>query len=212
MDKLRKYAALLGSANEKARLTGPSDPDTLFDEHISDALAGLPYLPQGASFVDIGTGGGLPGLVWCICRPDSRGVLLDSIGKKIALLAVMAKELGCTNAEPVCMRSEDFARTRRESFKAATARAVAHSLALAEYMSPLVAAGGRLIAFKGPGAREELEVPEASWKELGLSKPVLRPYEIARKQRAIVLWEKISECPKRYPRRPGDAVKKQPRK
>jgi 16S rRNA (guanine527-N7)-methyltransferase len=208
IDKLRKYAALLGSANEKARLTGPSDPETLFNEHISDALSGLPYLPQGASFVDIGTGGGLPGLVWCICRPDSRGVLLDSIGKKIALLTGIADELGCANAEPVCMRSEEFARTRRESFKAATARAVAHSCALAEYMSPLVAVGGRLIAFKGPGALEELDIPEASWKELGLSKPVAHPCEIAGKQRLIVVWEKIRECPKRYPRKPGDASKK----
>jgi 16S rRNA (guanine527-N7)-methyltransferase len=211
IDKLRKYAALLGAANEKARLTGPSDPDTIFDEHISDALAGLRFLPQGASFVDIGTGGGLPGLVWCICRPDSRGVLLDSIGKKTALLAGMADELGCANASPVRMRSEDFARASRETFKTAVARAVAHSCVLAEYMSPLVAVGGNLIAFKGPDVSQELDVPESSWGRLGLSKPSLHPYEIAgkaEKKRQIIVWEKKSECPPRYPRKPGDAAKK----
>ena len=208
IDKLRKYAALLGAANEKARLTGPSDPDTLFDEHISDALEGLRFLPQGASFVDIGTGGGLPGLVWCICRPDSRGVLLDSIGKKIALLAGMADELGCSNASPICMRSEDFALTRRESFDAAVARAVAHSCVLAEYMSPLVAPRGSLIAFKGPGASEELDIPESSWGRLGLSKPSVHPYGIAGKERLIIIWEKKGKCPARYPRKPGDAAKK----
>jgi 16S rRNA (guanine527-N7)-methyltransferase len=205
--KLRKYANLLCEANKKARLTGPSDPSTLLDEHIADATKGLPYLPDGSSFVDIGTGGGLPGLVWCVCRHNSRGVLLDSIGKKITLLAEIAKELGCENAEPVHMRSEDFARAHRESFGAATARAVAHSCVLAEYMSPLVAAGGRLIAFKGPDAESELDIPDSRWKALGLSKPERHSYSVAGKSRLIVVWEKIGKCPARYPRKPGDAVK-----
>jgi 16S rRNA (guanine527-N7)-methyltransferase len=204
---LRKYAELLALANKKARLTGPSDPFTLFDEHISDAMAGLPYLPEGCSFVDIGTGGGLPGLVWCICRPDTRGVLLDSIGKKIALLSGIADGLECKNATPVCMRSEDFARSHRESFGVAVARAVAHSLALAEYMSPLVATGGRLIAFKGADVEDELDIPCQYWKELGLSKPETHPYSIAGKERTIVIWEKAGKCPARYPRKPGDALK-----
>lgn len=205
--KLRKYAELLGQANKKARLTGPSDPSTLFDEHICDAIAGLPYLPEGCSFVDIGTGGGLPGLVWCICRPDTHGVLLDSVRKKIALLAGIADELGCKNATPVCMRSEDFARSHREVFGAAVARAVAHARALAEYMSPLVTPGGRLIAFKGPDAGAELEVPGLPWEALGLSMPETYPYSIAGKERLIVVWEKAGKCPARYPRRPGDALK-----
>ncbi|MDR1514378.1 MAG: 16S rRNA (guanine(527)-N(7))-methyltransferase RsmG [Synergistaceae bacterium] len=205
--KLQKYAELLGEANKKARLTGPSDPSTLFREHIADAISGLPYLPEGCSFVDIGTGGGLPGLVWCICRPHSRGVLLDSVGKKITLLTAIAQELGCSNAEPLRMRSEDFARTHRESFGAATARAVAHSCALAEYMSPLVATGGRLIAFKGPNAGDELDVPDSRWKKLGLGRPEQHNYNIEGKARLIIVWEKIGKCPAQYPRKSGDALK-----
>jgi 16S rRNA (guanine527-N7)-methyltransferase len=207
LEKLHKYAELLRSANKRARLTGPSDLDKLFGEHIADALAGLPYLPEGSSFVDVGTGGGLPGMVWCICRPDSRGTLLDSIGKKIALLSEIAAELRCDNAETVTMRSEDFARLRRENFGAAVARAVAHSCVLAEYMSPLVSVGGKLIAFKGPGAEEELDIPEVKWKMLGLSKPNLRPYSIGEKRRFIVIWKKTGKCPENFPRRPGVAAK-----
>ncbi|MDR3255861.1 MAG: 16S rRNA (guanine(527)-N(7))-methyltransferase RsmG [Synergistaceae bacterium] len=207
IQKLRRYAGLLGAANAKARLTGPSDPDTLYDEHITDALAALPYLPENLSFVDVGTGGGLPGLVWCICRPAARGTLLDSIGKKIALVAEMAEELGCSNAEAVNRRSEDFARERREGFDIATARAVADARVLVEYLSPLVRAGGRLIAFKGKDANEETDLPGSKWRILGLSKPELFRYSIAGKERFLVIWEKIGPCRRRYPRKPGDAVK-----
>jgi 16S rRNA (guanine527-N7)-methyltransferase len=207
IDKLRRYAELLGAANARARLTGPSDPDRLFDEHIKDALAAIEYLPNGCSFVDVGTGGGLPGLVWAICRPDTSGVLLDSVGKKTALVAEMAGELGCANAEIVNARAEDFARSQRESFDVATARAVAHSRVVAEYLSPLVRPGGELIAFKGPAAIEEINMPAEKWKILGLSKPKLHFYTLAGKGRCLVVWEKERKCPRRYPRKPGTAVK-----
>jgi 16S rRNA (guanine527-N7)-methyltransferase len=207
IERLKRYAGLLGKANARARLAGPSDPETLYEEHIKDALAALPYLEESCSFVDVGTGGGLPGLVWCICRPASRGTLLDSVGKKTALVREMAEELGVANAEVVNMRSEDFARLRRESFDAAVARAVAHSCALAEYLSPLVRVGGRLFAFKGPGASAEIDIPGKKWRLLGLSKPESHRYSLADKERYIVIWEKIGKCPDRYPRKAGMAVK-----
>jgi 16S rRNA (guanine527-N7)-methyltransferase len=203
--KLYEYAAMLGAANERVRVTGPADPDTLFDEHISDALAALHLLPRGCSFVDVGTGGGLPGLVWGICRPDTRGTLIDSVRKKSGIVAEMARALDCPNVEVVNMRSEDFANARREKFDVAAARAVARSGILAEYLSPLVRKGGRLVAFKGPAAAEEVNIPGAEWKILGLSKPKLLPYSIANREYFLVIWEKQWECPTRYPRRPGAA-------
>lgn len=205
---LRNYAVLLGKCNERARLTGPSDPEILYAEHIADALPGLPYLPAEGSFVDVGTGGGLPGMVWGICRPDLKGTLLDSIGRKSKLVEEMAIALGCSNIDVVNMRSEDFARTHRERFDVATARAVAHACILAEYLSPLVKPGGRLIAFKGPGAAEEVRIPPAKWNVLGLSKPALHPYRTAGKDRFLVIWEKVSRISRQYPRNPGLAEKK----
>jgi 16S rRNA (guanine527-N7)-methyltransferase len=204
--KLRRYAELLGAANARARLTGPSDAGVLYDEHIADALPATALLPEGCSFVDVGTGGGLPGLVWCLCRPDVHGVMLDSVGKKTALVAEMASELECRNAEVVNMRSEDFARLRRESFDAATARAVADARVLAEYLSPLVRVGGRLIVFKGSGAQAELGTG-VKWGTLGLSAPELRGYSTAGRNMFLVIWEKIRPCPARYPRRAGAAAK-----
>ncbi|MDR3331438.1 MAG: 16S rRNA (guanine(527)-N(7))-methyltransferase RsmG [Synergistaceae bacterium] len=205
--KLRMYASLLGDANSRARLTGPSDPNVLFDEHVSDALAGLPFLDDCESLVDVGTGGGLPGLVWAICRPEARCTLIDSVRKKADLVREMAEKLECQNVEVLCGRSEDLASRFRESFDIAAARALADSVVLTEYLSPFVRIGGRLLAFKGPRVEDELDVPARKWRILGLSAPILRPYSIAGKDRCLVVWEKVGECPNRYPRRPGMAEK-----
>jgi 16S rRNA (guanine527-N7)-methyltransferase len=106
------------------------------------------------------------------------------------------------------MRSEDLARLRRESFDVAAARAVAHACILAEYLSPLASIGGLIMAFKGTGVSDEIDLPSSKWKILGLSKPQKRPYSVAGKERCIVIWRKSWECPKLYPRKPGDAAKK----
>jgi len=206
--KLRQYAELLSQANERARLTGPSDAGVLYADFILDALYGLPFLEEGASFADVGTGGGLPGIVWGICRPDTQGVLLDSIGKKVALVCEMIGQLGCGNLTAVNTRSEDFATGHREAFDVATARAVASAPLLAEYLTPLVRVGGRLVAFKGEHVRDELTLPEKAWQKLGLSPPQLKAYEISGKRRYLIVWEKIRTCNKKYPRRPGIAEKK----
>ena len=209
--KLREYARILAESNIRTRLTGSSDPRVIYGEHIADALAGLPRLEKlthGNSFIDVGTGGGLPGLVWAICRPDLRGVLLDSVGKKIETVKAMISSLGISNVEAVNARSEDFARERREFFDTAAARALASSPTLAEYLSPLVRIGGELVAFKGVKAASELEPAFGRWNELGLDNPSVVPYRVAGKELCLVVWEKISRCPKRYPRNPGDAGKK----
>jgi 16S rRNA (guanine527-N7)-methyltransferase len=209
--KLHEYARLLGAANSRARLTGPSAPDVLFEEHIMDAASALSYLPERCSFVDVGTGGGIPGMVWGICRPDTRGVLLESVGKKAALVSEMAEALGVRNISVVNARSEDFAAEHgghRELFDVAAARAVARAPLLAELLSPLARVGGRIIAFKGPRVYDELNIPPDKWSLLGLSPPALHSYSASEsKELYLVIWEKTSPCARSFPRRPG-AVKK----
>jgi 16S rRNA (guanine527-N7)-methyltransferase len=206
--KLRRFAVLLCEFNAHVRIVGPSDPETLYDEHVADALAGLPFLAGRKSFVDVGTGGGLPGLVWAICRPDMSANLIDSVAKKIAILREIAGELCCQNVTIVNARSEDFSSRNRESFDVATARAVADSRVLAEYLSPLVRTGGMIVAFKGPAVRKEVDIPGRKWRILGLSEPELHAYSIAGRDRYVVVWEKIGACHARYPRKPGMAEKR----
>ena len=207
--KLRLFARLLGEANKFARVIGPSDEKTIYAEHVTDALAALPLLEKfaGVGFVDVGTGGGLPGIAWGICRPDLRGVLVDSVSKKIKIAREIAAALGLKNIETVNARSEDLARKSREKFEIATARAVSNARILAEYLSPLVKVGGIIVAFKGPGIHKELDVTPALWRSLGLASPRMEPYGAAGKNLYLVIWEKISPCPAKYPRSPGEAKK-----
>ncbi len=206
-EKLRKYLSLLSAANELARLTGPSDEKTLWNSHLMDCASALPLLPHEGRVIDVGTGGGLPGMVWAICRPDLDVTLLDSITRKCALVEKMAAALGLRNVAVVCKRSEEYAREEREKFHVAAARAVCASGILAEYLSPFVKIKGIALAFKGPKATEELELVGNKWKALGLSSPHIRPYMLGDIKRFFLIWNKVSQTPKGIPRRPGMAEK-----
>jgi 16S rRNA (guanine527-N7)-methyltransferase len=206
--KLRLFARLLSEANKRVRLVGPSDENVIYDEHIRDAAeaARMPCaLPSGGRFADIGTGGGIPGIVWCVLRPDMEGVMADSVGKKIRAAREISEALGLRNAAFVNARSEELAAREREAFDAASARAVADARVTAEYLSPLVKVGGVLIAFKGAKVHGEIGLPAPLWLKLGLSAPSLAPYSISGKELYLLTWRKIAPCPGRFPRGPGVA-------
>jgi 16S rRNA (guanine527-N7)-methyltransferase len=206
--KLRLFARLLAEANERVRLVGPSDENVIYEEHIKDAVEVsrlLGMFPSGNRFADIGTGGGIPGTVWCVLRPDLGGVMADSVGKKIRTAREISDALGLRNAAFVNARSEDLAARERESFDAASARAVADSRVTAEYLAPLVKVGGILIAFKGAKVHDEIDLPAQQWLKLGLGAPSLDPYSISDRKLYLLTWEKIAPCPSRFPRKPGEA-------
>lgn len=205
--KLRNYVRLLKAANEFARLTGPSDEETLWNGHVLDCAHILPLINDGESVIDVGTGGGLPGIVIAVCRPKSKVVMLDSISRKCALLEKIVFALGLRNAEVVCDRSETYAAKRREKFSVVTARAVSATGVLAEILVPLVKVGGRIIAFKGPKALEETDSIGNRWHELGLSAPKFTSYGPDGMDRYLLTWDKKRPAPKGIPRRPGMAEK-----
>jgi len=206
--RLRRYGALLCAMNERVRLVGPRDETTLWNEHIVDCLNVLPLLPESGAVVDVGTGGGLPGAVLAICRPSQEFTLLDSLSRKTNALSAIVDELGLDNARVVCSRSEDLATGSRESFSCAVVRAVSEAGIIAEYLSPLVAPGGKLIAMKGSSVGDELAPLEGRWGELGLKDPVTYEYEQNGHAAYMLVWEKAAPCPEKYPRRPGRAEKK----
>jgi 16S rRNA (guanine527-N7)-methyltransferase len=206
--KLRLFARLLAEANERVRIVGPSDENVIYEEHIKDAVAGcrlLDAFPPGSRFADIGTGGGIPGTVWCVLRPDIEGVMADSVGKKIKIAREISVALGLRNAMFVNARSEELAAREREAFDAASARAVADARVMAEYLTPLVKVGGILIAFKGVKVHEEIDLPAPLWRKLGLGMPSLAPYSISGKKLYLLTWKKIAPSPARFPRKPGEA-------
>ncbi|MBQ6919580.1 MAG: 16S rRNA (guanine(527)-N(7))-methyltransferase RsmG [Synergistaceae bacterium] len=199
---LYKYAELLDSC-KRARLTGTRGADEIFTLQIMDCLPSVEFLPEKGRVVDVGSGGGLPGIVWAVQRPDLRITLLDSISKKCAALNEIIEALGIKNAEAVCSRSEDFARIKRETFDMAGARALSSAGVTAELLSPLVKKGGRLLTFKGEKVNDEIAALSNKWKILGLSEPELHYYGGDDSSRCILLWDKVKNCPAMFPRRTG---------
>jgi len=111
-EPLSIYATLLLSWGQRVNLTGAGSRETLVDEHLADALAILPHLPAGSfSAIDVGSGGGLPGAVLSILRPDSGWVLLEPIQKRWAFLNQVRREVGAA-ARLRCVRGrlEDHVR------------------------------------------------------------------------------------------------------
>lgn len=204
---LEDYARLLADLNERARMTGPRDASVIMEEHIRDCAVSLAFAPDIGSVVDVGTGGGLPGVVWALCRPRLRVTLLESVGKKCSGLEEISAKLRLSNVRVACARSETLAIEQRESYGIALSRAVGHLGVVAEYLSPLLLVGGFGLVFKGPKVEQELEDVGNGWMELGFRDPEIYPYGINGKSLCLVKLEKQKPCPAKFPRNPGKANK-----
>jgi 16S rRNA (guanine527-N7)-methyltransferase len=207
--KLKAYSEILARwSSDKVRLTGPKDEDTIWKDHVRDSLFALELLPKTGRLVDVGTGGGLPGLAWAICRPDLEITLLDSQSKKTGALESIVSELEVENVSVIWGRSEQLALEEREVYDLAAARGVSEVGIVAEYLSPLVKVGGTALSIKGPGYREELAKIKGQWDLLGLDYPKIFDYSNGERQGFLLTFRKKSHCPEVYPRRPGKAEKK----
>ena len=158
--KLEAYLALLAKWNRTYNLTAIREPERMVTHHALDSLAVVPRLPQreGIAVLDVGSGGGLPGIPIAIARPDARVALVDASAKKAAFLAQAAIELPLANVEAVAARVEDYAPGRR--FDVVISRAFSDLATFARLAVPHLAAGGVMLAMKGVHPDEELaELP-----------------------------------------------------
>lgn len=206
-ERLRDYVKLLLEENQVARLVGPTSADVLWRSHILDCAATLPLLRGKKRLLDLGSGGGLPGMVWAACFPSAQVVLCDSIKKKASALERMAAALGLSNVRVVAERSEIFAGRERGSFAAVGTRAVAALGVVAEYAAPFVARGGVALAMKGPAWEEEAVEIGPRWSRLGFGHPVVWTYDLGEGCRTILQWCRTGAMPAFLPRRPGMAEK-----
>lgn len=199
---LYRYAELLASCT-RARLTGTRGADEIYALQVEDCLPSLEFLPAKGRVIDVGSGGGLPGVIWAVHRPDLRVTLIDSVKKKCDAVKEIIDELGIRNVEIVCERSEDYARTHREIFDIAGARALSSAGVTAELLSPLVKPGGMLLTFKGEKVNDEISAVNGKWSMLGLSEPSMKFYGGDDSSRCILTWQKVKKCPANFPRRVG---------
>jgi 16S rRNA (guanine527-N7)-methyltransferase len=191
--------------NNKFNLTSITGPEAIRQKHFTDSLLLLQALRlTDQSVVDIGAGAGFPGLPLKLACPEIKLTLVEATRKKVEFLDHLIKILGLKDAQAVWARAEEFARSNRERFDVAVARAVADLRVLAELCLPLVRLGGVFVAYKEVGIEPELAAAQPALAELGGS---LREVKIF-PQRSLVIIDKTAATPSRYPRRPGIAKKK----
>jgi 16S rRNA (guanine527-N7)-methyltransferase len=213
------YAPLLAAlAAEPDPHTTVSEPEAALEVHVADSLSGLevPELSSARRIADIGAGAGFPGLVLAIAIPRAQVDLIESAGRKTAVIdrLIQAAELG--NARSITARVEDYARVAaalgggREAYDAVTARAVGPLALLVEYAAPLLRLDGILVAWKGARDAAEEGAGAAAAEKVGMAVrevvPV-QPYP-ASENRHLHVYGKVAATPERFPRRAGMAQKR----
>jgi len=210
-EQIVRYLALLAEWSKKARLTTITRPLDAVRLHILDSLLCVQAgIPQGASVLDVGSGGGLPGIPLKIARPDLVVTLLEAAWKKAAFLEVAVVELELSVAI-VGSRAEEAAHQPklREQFDVVVARAVAPLPALGELTLPFVRVGGKAILLKGPGVGREIDPGRRAAALLGGGEWRIHYAELpGGVRRAVVEVTKVAATPPAYPRRPGVPVKR----
>jgi 16S rRNA (guanine527-N7)-methyltransferase len=205
------HLRLLLAWNAAINLTAIRDPTVAVRRHILDSLTAVPILRDRGvdAFVDLGSGGGFPGLPVAAVLPARRALLVDSVAKKARFLEVAAAAVGATGQiEAFAGRAEELAadRRHRERWPAVVARAVGSLTELAELGLPLLDRNGILIAWKRRDVTPELAAAERALKILGGDPPQIVEVDpaLGLEDHVLVVVTKTRRTPVAYPRDPAE--------
>lgn len=203
--RLDRLAELI--AGSPHNLVARADRAVVRSTHIEEgvALAGLLDAEPASRWLDLGTGGGLPGLVLAVVRPEVRWTLLDATRKKVAAVAAFAAELGLDNVHVVAGRAETMAREEhfRGAFDGVVTRALAPLAVAAELARGFLRPGGLLAVVKGPAWRAEVAAAGHALRLLRLDAPAAADIGDAARPAWLVTMRALGEAPRAYPRRDG---------
>lgn len=199
-----KYYEILVSYNQKVNVTAITEKKDVFIKHFIDSILSTEKL-IGENLLDVGSGGGFPAIPIKIIREDLNVTLLEATNKKCEFLRLVINELGLQNINVICGRAEDFAKKEefREKFDITTARAVARLNTLLEYVLPFNKVGGKFFAFKSLSSSEEIVESENALKVLGGKVSEVLNYDLYENKRSIIVIDKITKTPIKYPRGNG---------
>lgn len=223
LDRLSAFLGRMLDVNKTHNLTAITDPAQAWMKHIFDAMTLVPVIAsisEAASdrdglaladagprtLVDIGSGGGVPGIPLAIVVPEIRMTLVEATGKKVLFLREVIAELGLKNVEVLQDRAERLGqdhRQHRERYDLGTARALGHLAVVAELLGPLVKPGGTIVAVKGQKADQELQEAHQALGLIGLRHTETLPTPTGR----LVVLEKTIRTPRLYPRKDGEPAR-----
>lgn len=167
---LQPFHDILAGDGVTRGVIGPREHDRLWSRHLLNCAAvadpNLGLVPHEATVIDVGTGGGLPGVVWALVRPDIRMVLVEPLQRRIAFLDDAVTELGIgERVELHAVRAQDF---KGPAGDVVTSRALSSLADLTQWSLPLLASGGSIVAMKGARADTELSEARESIRNMGI--------------------------------------------
>jgi len=204
------HVRLLLAWTEAINLTGIRDPADVAREHVLDSLAALPLLQRGrfGRLLDLGSGGGFPGLPLAVALPGSRALLVESIGKKARFLETAVAAIGLSDRVRIAAaRAESLAASaqHRAHWPLVVARAIAPLRELAELALPLLSPGGALIAWKRFPVDSEIDRAKEAIRMLGGGAVRTNGVPVAGLEDHVLLTiEKVGPTSREFPRDPAE--------
>lgn len=214
IEQFIEYWRILDDYNKKVNLVSNTEKEIVIKKHFVDSLSiGLLKDKIGwnnkYNLIDIGIGGGFPGIPIIIANPNWKLCAVDSVGKKLKFIEILAENLGLLDrVEILTTRAEDLGvkQDKREKFDLVVSRAVSQLAVLSEYCLPFVRKDGYFVAYKAKNILEEANAAQKALTVLGGKIEEILPYEIPddeKIERNLVLIKKENLTPQKYPRKAG---------
>lgn len=182
--------------NQRINLTSIKNREEAIEKHLIDSLLLLPHLDEVENLIDLGSGGGLPGIPLAIASPLLQVASIDSVGKKINFQRHIKRFLSLENLQILQSRAEELDQTslETESFDLVVARAFTALEPLLELAEPWLKPGGRVVAMKGPGGDNELSSAAPMIVQNKFAEPLLFSYKLpfSQAERQLLILKKIT--------------------
>ncbi|NLJ79277.1 MAG: 16S rRNA (guanine(527)-N(7))-methyltransferase RsmG [Tissierellia bacterium] len=214
IDRFILFKELLLEWNKKMNITSITEDVEVDIKHFIDSITPLStgLFDGRKKVIDIGTGGGFPGIPLKIVRGDLDVLLLDSLNKRIMFLHEVIDRLGLKDIVAIHGRAEELGRKKeyRENYDIVISRAVAALNTLAEYCLPFAKVGGHFVSMKGPDIEDELKQARKAIETLGgrIKDVEVLTLPFSDIRHSLIVIEKIRETPTRYPRGGGNPKKR----
>lgn len=210
-EKLYKFYETVVEYNKNVNLTAITDETEFIVKHIVDSISAAKFIKENATVVDIGAGAGFPSIPLKIVRDDIVVIMLDALQKRVDFLNFAVSELSIKNAKAKHLRAEEAGeKLLRGSADVVVARAVGQTNILLELSIPLLKKHGIFINYKG---KDLSDVENAKSAETILKAKKIDVYNFSLPsdagERNIVVYEKLDDTPRLYPRKFG-TIKKNP--
>jgi len=162
IDLLWRFACMLRERNEHVNLTSISSFEGILNLHMLDSLTVAPHLGDAQRVIDVGTGGGFPGIPLAVAFPDRHFTLIDGTQKKIRFVEESIAALEIRNAQALPARAESY--SGQKDFDVVVVRAVGTLTEVVHNTGRLLAANGRLLAMKGRAPDDEVRALPRGWR------------------------------------------------